>query len=147
MSQISRRDFENALKFMSIEKHSGEYRIKGFNLVFRYIFDCSCICLEGKIPLSLAEAIYAQHEKYSIWFDTDCHHHQSIIDHARTMIGCKLIVDNGLNVVAALEIEKQLPVEKLYITNITTDSIQGLIFIIEKVREANIINEWAIGNN
>ena len=147
MSTISKKEVENALQFMHIEKHDKEYRIKGFKIVFTQIWDSNCVIIKGKIPLPLAKDIYAQHEKYSIWFDTDCHHNQTIIDHAREMVGCQMIENNGFDVDAVLKIESQLSTEDLYVTQIATDSIAGLIFMIEKIRETNIINAWAIGND
>ena len=147
MSIISKKEVELALKLLNVAKHDGEYRIKGFKLEFTKIWDKECITLNGKIPLPLAESIDKNRKQLSIWYGTDCYHSSTIIENARSMVRCQMIQHHGLDIDAAYEFEKQLPVEKLYITQIATDSIDGLTFIIEKVRETNIINEWAIGNN
>lgn len=114
-----REEFLTTLKLLDVKEKGGEFRIKGFLLEYvrSPIFDY--VLLKGKIPYSLAKAIYEQHKKYKI----DMEHF----------------------IFSPYE-DKDDPIEKFYIDRITIKSVEALQFVIETIREYPIINEWAIGN-
>jgi len=116
---MKRDVFLTTLKLLDVKEKGGEFRIKGFLLEFILTPTYEFVALTGKIPYSLAKAIYEQHERYSI--DMDREFNRPIED-------------------------KNSPFEKLYIDQIKFNSPEALKFVVETVREHPFINEWAIGN-
>lgn len=110
--------FLTTLKLLDVKERGREFRIKGFLLEYVHSPIIDYAWLRGKIPYSLAKAIYEQAEKYKL----DTYY-------------SKCIHEDNNN-----------PIDKKYITQIKIDSEEALKFVIETVREHPFINEWAIGN-
>ena len=106
------------LKLLDVKERAGEFRIKGFLLEYVRSSISNYVMLKGKIPYSLAEAIYKEANKYKL--DT-------------YYFNCAY--EDNTN-----------PISKKYISQIKIDSVEALKFVIETVREHPFINEWAIGN-
>ena len=115
---MTREEFLTTLKLLNVEERGGEFRIKGFLLGYINSSITGYVILNGKIPYSLAKAIYEEAEKYKL-------------DKSYLLF----TYEDNTN-----------PIEKTYINRIQIDSPEALKFVIETVREHPFINEWAIGN-
>ena len=111
-------EFLTTLNLLNVKEKGGEYRIKGFLLGYINSPITGYVILNGKIPYSLAKAIYEEAEKYKL-----------------DKIYLRFTFEDNTN-----------PIEKTYINRIQIDSPEALKFVIETIRENPFINEWAIGN-
>lgn len=114
---MTRDEFLTMLNQIDVKEKGGQFRIKGFFLEYVPSPINSYVLLKGRIPYSLAQAIYEQAKKYRL----DTSYFMFVYED-----------DN--------------PIEKKYIDRIKVDSVEALKFVIETVREHPFINEWAIGN-
>ncbi len=115
---MTRGEILTVLKLLDVRERGYEFRIKGFLLDYVKSPTSDYVMLRGKIPYSLAKAIYEEANKYRL--DT-------------YYFNCAY--EDNTN-----------PINKKYITQIKIDSVEALKFVIETVREHPFINEWAIGN-
>ena len=115
---MTHTEFLTTLKLLDIKEKGGEFRIKGFLLEYVKSPISDYVLLKGKIPFSLSKAIYEKATTYRL---------------DNYYFGCTY--EDPTN-----------PIEKKYIDRIKIDSVEGLKFVIETVREHPFINEWAIGN-
>lgn len=106
------------LKFLNVHQHNREFRIKGFLIEHIHSPIRDYILVKGKIPYSLAKAIYKESEKYRL----DTYYFKCAYE------------------------DNKNPIEKNYITQIKIESPEALKFVVETIREHPFINEWAIGN-
>jgi hypothetical protein len=115
---MNKTQVRTTYQLLNVKERGGEYRIKGFLLDYIPSPITDYVMLKGRIPFSLAEAIYEQHVKYRL----DIYY-----------FNCSYEDPNH-------------PIEKKYIDRIKIDSVEALKFVIETIREHPYINEWAIGN-
>lgn len=115
---MTHSEFLTTLKLLDVKEKGGEYRIKGFLLGYVNSPIIGYVSLLGKIPYSLASAIYEQAKEYRL----DTYYFNCTYEDTTN------------------------PIEKKYINRIKIDSVEALRFVIETIREHPFINEWAIGN-
>ena len=135
---------------MEVFRYGKEYRLKGF--LFGYTSfrsETSFVTVTGRIPLPLASRLLTADVEYQVFLDLDQKHSINLLDKAKADTNAELRRSSHfkLSTADASKLVSEMSEDDLFIASITINSVEGLRFVVNTIREMPYANEWAFGND
>ena len=142
--------FMTTLEEMEVFWYGKEYRLKGF--LFGYTSfrsETSFVTVTGRIPLPLAQKLLDADLEYQICLDLDQKHLSNLLEKAKTETKAEIRRSSHfkLSNADAEKLVSEKSEDDLFVTSITINSVEGLRFVVNTIRQMPYTNEWAFGNN